>query len=135
MPLTTCTIKRQRENIICINRRYVIGEVNKSLLSFIFLQIKKGGEVCRPAKDECDLPEMCDGQSALCPDDRFQVNGFPCQDGKGYCLMGLCPTLQAQCSELWGPGKGTHPSTAGMPASLHTHAQKKRKQKTLPYSK
>ncbi|XP_035888586.1 disintegrin and metalloproteinase domain-containing protein 28 isoform X7 [Phyllostomus discolor] len=67
-------------------------------------QIKKGGTVCRPAKDECDLPEMCDGQSALCPDDRFQVNGFPCQNGKGYCLMGLCPTLQAQCSELWGPG-------------------------------
>ncbi|KAM5306638.1 disintegrin and metalloproteinase domain-containing protein 28 isoform 2-T2 [Glossophaga mutica] len=67
-------------------------------------EIKKGGEVCRPAKDECDLPEMCDGQSALCPDDRFQVNGFPCQNGKGYCFMGLCPTLQAQCSELWGPG-------------------------------
>ncbi|XP_036884722.1 disintegrin and metalloproteinase domain-containing protein 28 isoform X1 [Sturnira hondurensis] len=67
-------------------------------------QIKKAGEVCRPAKDECDLPEMCDGQSALCPDDRFQVNGFPCQNGKGYCLMGRCPTLQAQCSELWGPG-------------------------------
>ncbi|XP_059958547.1 disintegrin and metalloproteinase domain-containing protein 28 isoform X3 [Mesoplodon densirostris] len=67
-------------------------------------QFKKAGEVCRPAKHECDLPEMCDGKSGLCPDDRFQVNGFPCQNGKGYCLMGMCPTLEEQCTELWGPG-------------------------------
>lgn len=60
--------------------------------------------VCRPAKDECDLPEMCDGKSNNCPDNRFRVNGFPCQNGKGYCLMGTCPTLQKQCTELWGPG-------------------------------
>uniref|UniRef100_A0A8C0PFL3 ADAM metallopeptidase domain 28 n=1 Tax=Canis lupus familiaris TaxID=9615 RepID=A0A8C0PFL3_CANLF len=67
-------------------------------------QFKKAGAVCRPAKDECDLPEMCDGKSGICPDDRFRVNGFPCQNGKGYCLMGLCPTLQEQCTELWGSG-------------------------------
>ncbi|XP_029806243.1 disintegrin and metalloproteinase domain-containing protein 28 [Suricata suricatta] len=40
-------------------------------------QFKKPGAVCRPAKDECDLPEMCDGKSGICPDDRFRVNGFP----------------------------------------------------------
>ncbi|XP_066207957.1 disintegrin and metalloproteinase domain-containing protein 28 isoform X2 [Saccopteryx leptura] len=67
-------------------------------------QFKIPGAVCRPAKDECDLPEMCDGKSGICPADRFQVNGSPCQKGKGYCLMGLCPTLQEQCIELWGPG-------------------------------
>nr|XP_008977358.3 disintegrin and metalloproteinase domain-containing protein 28 isoform X3 [Callithrix jacchus] len=67
-------------------------------------EFKKAGMVCRPAKDECDLPEMCDGKSGNCPDDRFQVNGFPCHQGKGYCLMGACPTLQEQCTELWGPG-------------------------------
>ncbi|XP_008052868.1 disintegrin and metalloproteinase domain-containing protein 28-like, partial [Carlito syrichta] len=67
-------------------------------------QFKKAGMVCRPAKDECDLPEMCDGKSSNCPDDRFQVNGFPCRNGKGYCLMGACPTLQEQCTDLWGPG-------------------------------
>lgn len=66
-------------------------------------QFKKPGTVCRPAKDECDLPEMCDGESGICPKDRFQVNGFPCQNGKGYCLVGLCPTLQEQCIEMWGP--------------------------------
>ncbi|XP_030879993.1 disintegrin and metalloproteinase domain-containing protein 28 isoform X1 [Leptonychotes weddellii] len=67
-------------------------------------QFKKAGAVCRPAKDECDLPEMCDGKSGICPDDRFRVNGFPCQNGEGYCLMGMCPTLQEQCTDLWGPG-------------------------------
>ncbi|CAK7322095.1 Disintegrin and metalloproteinase domain-containing protein 28 [Vulpes lagopus] len=67
-------------------------------------QFKRAGAVCRPAKDECDLPEMCDGKSGTCPDDRFRVNGFPCQNGEGYCLMGLCPTLQEQCTELWGSG-------------------------------
>nr|KAF6478934.1 ADAM metallopeptidase domain 28 [Molossus molossus] len=67
-------------------------------------QFKKAGTVCRPAKDECDLLEMCDGKSGICPDDRFQANGIPCQNGKGYCLMGMCPTLQEQCAELWGAG-------------------------------
>ncbi|XP_058526010.1 disintegrin and metalloproteinase domain-containing protein 28 isoform X2 [Ochotona princeps] len=67
-------------------------------------QLKKAGVVCRPAKDECDLPEMCDGQSTDCPKDRFQVNGSPCQNGQGYCLMGTCPTLRKQCTDLWGAG-------------------------------
>ncbi|EPY73794.1 hypothetical protein CB1_002524001 [Camelus ferus] len=67
-------------------------------------EFKKAGAVCRPAKDECDLPEMCVGNTGLCPDDRFRVNGFPCQNGKGYCLLGMCPTLQEQCTDLWGPG-------------------------------
>ncbi|XP_036880624.2 disintegrin and metalloproteinase domain-containing protein 28 [Manis javanica] len=67
-------------------------------------QFKQAGKVCRPAKDECDLTEMCDGKSGTCPEDRFQVNGLPCQNGRGYCFMGLCPTLQGQCTELWGPG-------------------------------
>ncbi|KAI5167797.1 Disintegrin And Metalloproteinase Domain-Containing Protein 28 [Manis pentadactyla] len=66
-------------------------------------EFKRAGKVCRPAKDECDLTEMCDGKSGTCPEDRFQVNGLPCQNGMGYCFMGLCPTLQGQCTELWGP--------------------------------
>uniref|UniRef100_A0A2K6G0Z8 ADAM metallopeptidase domain 28 n=1 Tax=Propithecus coquereli TaxID=379532 RepID=A0A2K6G0Z8_PROCO len=80
-------------------------------------QFKKAGKVCRSAKDECDLPEMCDGKSDHCPEDRFRINGFPCQNGMGYCLMGTCPTLQDQCTELWGPGRRTNPS-------LSVHAKK-----------
>ncbi|XP_063090953.1 disintegrin and metalloproteinase domain-containing protein 28 [Cavia porcellus] len=67
-------------------------------------ELKKPGVVCRAAKHECDLPEMCDGKSNKCPDDRFRANGFPCQNGKGYCSMGRCPTLEEQCTDMWGPG-------------------------------
>ncbi|XP_028922198.2 disintegrin and metalloproteinase domain-containing protein 28 [Ornithorhynchus anatinus] len=67
-------------------------------------QIRKAGTLCRPVKDDCDLPEVCDGQSRKCPVDNYQVNGFPCQNGKGYCFMGKCPTLQKQCATIWGEG-------------------------------
>ncbi|XP_057576625.1 disintegrin and metalloproteinase domain-containing protein 7 [Hippopotamus amphibius kiboko] len=64
-------------------------------------QMKKAGSICRPAKDECDFPEMCTGHSSGCPKDQFQVNGFPCKNAKGYCFMGNCPTRDDQCSELF----------------------------------
>lgn len=86
----TCKVK---ENVQC-----ALGECCEKC------QLKKAGEVCRPAKDECDLPDMCDGKSPLCPSDRYQINGFPCQNGTGYCWMGTCPTLEKQCTDLWGPG-------------------------------
>ncbi|XP_043837227.1 disintegrin and metalloproteinase domain-containing protein 28 [Dromiciops gliroides] len=87
---TTCKIKP--------NFKCAFGECCENC------QIKKAGTLCRPTKDECDLPEMCDGKSGSCPRDRFRVNGFPCQNGQGYCLMGQCPTLQDQCVSLWGEG-------------------------------
>ncbi|XP_072491979.1 disintegrin and metalloproteinase domain-containing protein 28 isoform X1 [Notamacropus eugenii] len=87
---TTCKIKP--------NFKCAFGECCENC------QIKKAGTLCRPKKDECDLPEMCDGKSGSCPKDRFRVNGFPCQNGKGYCLMGQCPMLQDQCVSLWGEG-------------------------------
>uniref|UniRef100_A0A8C6FHK0 ADAM metallopeptidase domain 28 n=1 Tax=Moschus moschiferus TaxID=68415 RepID=A0A8C6FHK0_MOSMO len=104
----TCKVK---ENVQC-----ALGECCEKC------QLKKAGEVCRPAKDECDLPEMCDGKSALCPSDRYQINGFPCQNGKGYCRMGTCPTLEEECTDLWGPGTRTSPVTlACLPLSMSIH--------------
>uniref|UniRef100_A0A8C6S0A8 A disintegrin and metallopeptidase domain 7 n=1 Tax=Nannospalax galili TaxID=1026970 RepID=A0A8C6S0A8_NANGA len=67
-------------------------------------QIKKVGTICRPAKDECDFPEVCTGYSPECPKDQFQANGFPCKNGQGYCFMGQCPTLGDQCLELFNDG-------------------------------
>uniref|UniRef100_A0A8C8S5B7 ADAM metallopeptidase domain 28 n=1 Tax=Pelusios castaneus TaxID=367368 RepID=A0A8C8S5B7_9SAUR len=67
-------------------------------------QLKKAGAVCRPRKHDCDLPELCTGQSHQCPKDRFRVNGYPCRDGEGYCYMGKCPMLESQCIALWGSG-------------------------------
>ncbi|KAG8574083.1 hypothetical protein GDO81_009032 [Engystomops pustulosus] len=65
-------------------------------------KIKKVGSVCRPAKDDCDLPDMCDGKSPLCPKDRYIFNGHPCNDGQGVCFNGKCPMLESQCTQLWG---------------------------------
>lgn len=67
-------------------------------------QLKRAGTLCRPVKHDCDLPELCTGQSHQCPVDRFRVNGYPCRDGQGYCYMGKCPTLLSQCIALWGSG-------------------------------
>ncbi|XP_006274706.3 zinc metalloproteinase-disintegrin-like NaMP isoform X1 [Alligator mississippiensis] len=67
-------------------------------------QVKKGGSICRAAKDECDLSETCTGQSQQCPKDRFRVNGHPCKNGQGYCYMGKCPTQADQCIKIWGSG-------------------------------
>ncbi|XP_052046700.1 disintegrin and metalloproteinase domain-containing protein 7 [Apodemus sylvaticus] len=64
-------------------------------------QIKKEGAICRQAKNECDISEVCTGYSPECPKDEFQANGFPCKNGEGYCFMGLCPTRDDQCSELF----------------------------------
>lgn len=110
MTLQTTMPKKSKWKNLCVNLRYQgkAGRENKKPSIFVFLQFKKAGMVCRPAKDECDLPEMCDGKSGNCPDDRFRANGFPCHHGKGYCLMGACPTLQEQCTELWGPGRKTN---------------------------
>ncbi|XP_012518375.1 PREDICTED: disintegrin and metalloproteinase domain-containing protein 7 [Propithecus coquereli] len=69
-----------------------------------FCQIKEAGSTCRPAKDECDFPEVCTGHSPACPKDQFQVNGFPCKNAEGYCFMGKCPTRDDQCSELFADG-------------------------------
>uniref|UniRef100_A0AAY4DWA7 ADAM metallopeptidase domain 28 n=1 Tax=Denticeps clupeoides TaxID=299321 RepID=A0AAY4DWA7_9TELE len=59
---------------------------------------------CRKKRDDCDLPEYCDGKSAGCPEDVFAVNGHPCQDEKGYCYNGQCPQRENQCVKMWGPG-------------------------------
>ncbi|XP_048186719.1 disintegrin and metalloproteinase domain-containing protein 7 [Perognathus longimembris pacificus] len=71
--------------------------------------IKKEGWTCRPAKDECDLPEVCSGHSPECPPDQFRPNGTPCRNAEGYCSLGKCPTRDQQCHALFGDGaKGSH---------------------------
>uniref|UniRef100_A0A6B2F5N9 Disintegrin domain-containing protein n=1 Tax=Bothriechis nigroviridis TaxID=88079 RepID=A0A6B2F5N9_BOTNI len=66
-------------------------------------QFKTAGELCRAAKDDCDLPELCTGQSAECPMNHFHKDGHPCQNNLGYCFRGTCPTLTNQCIALFGP--------------------------------
>lgn len=49
----------------------------------LFPQLRPQGYVCRDAPDnDCDLPEVCAGDSGLCPLDVYKKNGSPCGIGK-----------------------------------------------------
>ncbi|CAM9392816.1 unnamed protein product [Lampetra fluviatilis] len=72
-------------------------------------QVAAAGVRCRERMHECDLPELCDGRSARCPDNLYLLDGHPCRGGAAYCYGGLCPTLDAQCASLWGKGASRAP--------------------------
>lgn len=63
--------------------------------------LRKKGFVCRKARNECDLAELCDGKSGQCGPDVYKQNGTPCSNSQGYCFLGQCPSHDAQCNELW----------------------------------
>ncbi|XP_076848361.1 disintegrin and metalloproteinase domain-containing protein 28 isoform X2 [Brachyhypopomus gauderio] len=67
-------------------------------------KITDATQMCRAKHDECDLPEYCTGQSSVCPEDVFAVNGLPCRNNMGYCYNGNCPQRADQCIKMWGPG-------------------------------
>ncbi len=58
--------------------------------------------VCRPARDSCDVAEVCTGHSARCPGDGWIPSGNVCvneADGEsGACFRGRCVTRTEQCS-------------------------------------
>lgn len=62
------------------------------------------GHICSEVADECDIPETCDGIHGHCPSNLYKKNGTPCKSGQGFCHNGECPTSDAQCSTIWGPG-------------------------------
>ncbi|XP_048584482.1 zinc metalloproteinase-disintegrin-like BjussuMP-1 isoform X2 [Nematostella vectensis] len=72
-------------------------------------KLSPAGKECREKVSECDLPEVCDGKSELCPANRYVYNGKSCGDGKGFCFNGVCPTLDNQCETLWGLGVTSGP--------------------------
>ncbi|KAK7109452.1 hypothetical protein V1264_013492 [Littorina saxatilis] len=58
--------------------------------------------MCRDRQSECDIPEFCDGDSGNCPFNTYIEDGHPCASGAGYCMGGICPTLDTQCANIWG---------------------------------
>jgi hypothetical protein len=46
--------------------------------------------VCRPAANECDVPEFCTGDSPTCPQDTFVDNGTPCDRDENLCTLDTC---------------------------------------------
>ncbi|XP_066519795.1 disintegrin and metalloproteinase domain-containing protein 11 isoform X1 [Hoplias malabaricus] len=60
------------------------------------------GIVCRDAVNDCDVPEMCTGDSSQCPSNVHKLDGYMCNAGQGRCYGGRCKTRDAQCQALWG---------------------------------
>ncbi|XP_055466057.1 disintegrin and metalloproteinase domain-containing protein 2-like, partial [Psammomys obesus] len=71
-------------------------------------KFKNKGEDCRPTSDECDVPEYCNGTSAVCEEDFFIQNGHPCGDNKWLCINGTCQSGAKQCQQLFGSGTFNH---------------------------
>ncbi|XP_042135517.1 disintegrin and metalloproteinase domain-containing protein 30 [Peromyscus maniculatus bairdii] len=59
------------------------------------------GHVCRGEENECDLPEYCDGFSAVCPEDVYKQDGTPCKH-EGLCFNKGCRSRYMQCQGIFG---------------------------------
>lgn len=55
----------------------VAGDCSPNLVS--------GGEVCRPAQGDCDLPESCTGSDPACPPNAFVPAGTVCRESTDLC--------------------------------------------------
>ncbi|XP_077347003.1 disintegrin and metalloproteinase domain-containing protein 22 isoform X7 [Lithobates pipiens] len=58
--------------------------------------------LCREAVNDCDIPEMCTGNSSQCPPNIHKLDGYPCEDKEGLCFGGRCKTRDRQCKYIWG---------------------------------
>lgn len=65
--------------------------------------VRYAGTVCRPRDNECDLPELCNGESEYCPPDYFKRNTEFCDRKNAYCYEGACRSHNDQCKLVWGP--------------------------------
>ncbi|KAL4660176.1 disintegrin and metalloproteinase domain-containing protein 9-like isoform X1 [Arapaima gigas] len=72
-------------------------------------QFLPAGSVCRSVNDDCDLPEYCNGSSALCQSDVYKMNGHPCKDNQAYCYNGKCQHYSGQCQAIFGPKAAVAP--------------------------
>ncbi|ORX67217.1 hypothetical protein DL89DRAFT_269638 [Linderina pennispora] len=65
-------------------------------------KIRPKDSVCRAKYSECDIAEVCDGQSPTCPDDRHVKDGTGCSNGSLKCASGQCTSRDAQCAARGG---------------------------------
>ncbi|KAJ1922285.1 hypothetical protein H4219_000147 [Mycoemilia scoparia] len=64
-------------------------------------QIRSKGTVCRQKNSDCDVEEVCDGQTGDCPADDHVDDGTSCGSGK-QCASGQCTNRDAQCKARGG---------------------------------
>ncbi|XP_065194758.1 zinc metalloproteinase-disintegrin-like protein H4 subunit A [Sycon ciliatum] len=65
--------------------------------------ILPAGTFCRPAKDQCDLPDYCDGRQERCSADDFTQSGLYCEAAgqPGTCQQGSCTNIDTQCQKTF----------------------------------
>eukprot|EP00117_Sycon_ciliatum_P048616 scpid32193/ scgid34587/ Zinc metalloproteinase-disintegrin VLAIP-B len=70
--------------------------------------ILPAGTLCRPAKDQCDLPDYCDGRQDRCSADDLAQFGAYCEavGQPGTCRQGSCGNIDTQCHEWFPPSPG-----------------------------
>uniref|UniRef100_A0ACB8G1I4 Disintegrin and metalloproteinase domain-containing protein 23 n=1 Tax=Sphaerodactylus townsendi TaxID=933632 RepID=A0ACB8G1I4_9SAUR len=67
------------------------------------------GIECRDAVNECDIAEICTGDSGQCPPNLHKQDGFACDSNQGRCYSGECKSRDNQCKYIWGPkASGSH---------------------------
>ncbi|XP_060638768.1 disintegrin and metalloproteinase domain-containing protein 23 isoform X3 [Anolis sagrei] len=72
------------------------------------LFIPRGSE-CREAVNDCDITEICTGDSGQCPPNLHKQDGFACDSNQGRCYNGECKRRDSQCKYIWGPkASGSH---------------------------
>uniref|UniRef100_A0A8D0E5E8 ADAM metallopeptidase domain 23 n=1 Tax=Salvator merianae TaxID=96440 RepID=A0A8D0E5E8_SALMN len=60
------------------------------------------GFECRFAVNDCDITEICTGDSGQCPPNLHKQDGFACDSNQGRCYNGECKTRDNQCKYIWG---------------------------------
>ncbi|XP_073533546.1 disintegrin and metalloproteinase domain-containing protein 22 isoform X3 [Phyllobates terribilis] len=65
-------------------------------------QFIQKGLYCRDAVNDCDIAEMCTGNSSQCPSNIHKLDGYPCENREGLCTGGICKTRDRQCKYIWG---------------------------------
>jgi hypothetical protein len=76
--------------------------------------LRPATHVCRPRMGPCDVVELCDGQSGVCPEDFHLGTGTPCVSdgyGEGLCHGGECKSTTRQCAEVGMKVEGIEYST------------------------
>ncbi|XP_053138713.1 disintegrin and metalloproteinase domain-containing protein 23 isoform X2 [Hemicordylus capensis] len=67
------------------------------------------GFECRGVVNECDIPEICTGDTGQCPPNLHKQDGFACDSNQGRCYNGECKTRDNQCKYIWGTkASGSH---------------------------
>ena len=67
------------------------------------------GLPCRAAAGACDVPELCTGTDAACPEDRRSAPGTECRAAAGACdVAELCDGVAAACPpDAFAPAQAT----------------------------